>query len=217
MYQFSVPVVAIIVIRPPSLARTGHALHGAPALAAVELAREPITRSLVFIHAARRWEPLRLFSASLLCTASSYSFTIRNPWASAHSWANSRYWSMLASFAQAESESISPNAKWGIRKKYHDGLAHSRQPYGYRYNHGNLEIIEHEAEIVRRKKAILLRLLAHSHAKRPPCGFDTAPCDHLYFNRPRKICSRYSVCMMRYTPLEPRCQLSFLRSAQLIS
>lgn len=57
---------------------------------------------------------------------------------------------LLASFAQAESESISQNAKWGIRKKYKDGGLHSRQPYGYHYNHGHLEIIENEAHIVRR-------------------------------------------------------------------
>ncbi|MDY2940919.1 MAG: recombinase family protein [Varibaculum sp.] len=57
---------------------------------------------------------------------------------------------LLASFAQAESESISANAKWGIRKKYADGHLHSRQPYGYHYNHGHLEIIEQEAMIVQR-------------------------------------------------------------------
>lgn len=57
---------------------------------------------------------------------------------------------LLASFAQAESESISANAKWGIRKKYKDGVLHSRQPYGYHYNHGRLDIVEEEAVIVRR-------------------------------------------------------------------
>ncbi|XCB30415.1 recombinase family protein [Arcanobacterium hippocoleae] len=57
---------------------------------------------------------------------------------------------LLASFAQAESESISANAKWGIRKKYADGHLHSRHPYGYHYHHGHLDIIEEEAVIVRR-------------------------------------------------------------------
>lgn len=57
---------------------------------------------------------------------------------------------LLASFAQAESKSISANAKWGIRKKYKDGLLHSRHPYGYHYHHGQLDIIEAEAVIVRR-------------------------------------------------------------------
>lgn len=57
---------------------------------------------------------------------------------------------LLASFAQAESESISQNAKWEIRKKFKDGLLHSRQPYGCHYSHGELEIVEEEAVIVRR-------------------------------------------------------------------
>ena len=57
---------------------------------------------------------------------------------------------LLASFAQAESESISQNAKWGIRKKYADGHLHSRHPYGYHYTNGHLDIIEKEAAIVRR-------------------------------------------------------------------
>ena len=57
---------------------------------------------------------------------------------------------LLASFAQAESESISQNAKWGIRKKYAEGGLHSRQPYGYHYTNGHLEIIEAEAKVVRR-------------------------------------------------------------------
>lgn len=57
---------------------------------------------------------------------------------------------LLASFAQAESESISQNAKWGIRKKYADGGLHSRQPYGYHYTNGHLSIVEEEAAIVRR-------------------------------------------------------------------
>lgn len=57
---------------------------------------------------------------------------------------------LLAAFAQAESESISANAKWGIRKKYADGHLHSRQPYGYHYTNGHLSIVEEEAAIVRR-------------------------------------------------------------------
>ena len=43
----------VVVIRPPSLARTGHALHGAPALTAIELAREPIARGVAAVHAVR--------------------------------------------------------------------------------------------------------------------------------------------------------------------
>lgn len=57
---------------------------------------------------------------------------------------------LLASFAQEESRSMSKNIKWGIRKKYADGFMHSRQPYGYQYVDGDLEIIEAEAAIIRR-------------------------------------------------------------------
>lgn len=56
---------------------------------------------------------------------------------------------LLASFAQEESRSISKNVKWGIRKKYADGQLHSRQPYGYRYVEGELRIIEREAAVVK--------------------------------------------------------------------
>ena len=43
----------VVVIRPPGLARTRHAPHGASALTAIELARKPIARSLVLVHAVR--------------------------------------------------------------------------------------------------------------------------------------------------------------------
>ena len=43
----------VVVIRSSGLARTGHALHGAPALTAIELARKPIARSLVLVHTVR--------------------------------------------------------------------------------------------------------------------------------------------------------------------
>lgn len=57
---------------------------------------------------------------------------------------------LLASFVQEESRSMSKNVKWGIRKKYADGSVHSRQPYGYQYLGGDLVIIEAEAKIIRR-------------------------------------------------------------------
>ena len=43
---------------------------------------------------------------------------------------------------------MSKNVKWGIRKKYADGLMHSRQPYGYQYVGSDLAIIETEAKII---------------------------------------------------------------------
>lgn len=56
---------------------------------------------------------------------------------------------LLASFAQAESESNSKAVTWAIRKKYEQGDIHSRSPYGYRYVAGELHVIEAEARIVR--------------------------------------------------------------------
>lgn len=59
---------------------------------------------------------------------------------------------ILASLAQEESRSISENAKWGIRKRFADGIYHI--PYksvlGYcKGDDGKLCIVESEAEIVR--------------------------------------------------------------------
>ena len=57
---------------------------------------------------------------------------------------------LLASFAQAESEQISQNTKWGITRGFQAGKPTPCQIYGYRYVGGTLEIIEEEAAVVRR-------------------------------------------------------------------
>ena len=57
---------------------------------------------------------------------------------------------ILASFAQEESRSISENAKWGIRKRYEKGEARNGILYGYRARNGVMEIVEEEAAVVRR-------------------------------------------------------------------
>ena len=57
---------------------------------------------------------------------------------------------ILASFAQEESRSISENAKWGIRKRYEKGEARNGILYGYRVKNGTMEIVEEEAAVVRR-------------------------------------------------------------------
>ena len=57
---------------------------------------------------------------------------------------------LLASFAQAESEQISQNTKWGITRGFQAGKPTPCQIYGYRYTNGTLEIIEEEAAVVRR-------------------------------------------------------------------
>ena len=56
---------------------------------------------------------------------------------------------ILASFAQEESRSISENCKWGIRKRYENGQPRMCSLYGYRVKNGELVIEEAEAEIVR--------------------------------------------------------------------
>jgi Site-specific recombinases, DNA invertase Pin homologs len=57
---------------------------------------------------------------------------------------------ILASFAQEESRSVSENCKWRIRKGFADGeLVNLRFIYGYRIEKGKIEINRSEAEIVR--------------------------------------------------------------------
>ncbi|KRQ86777.1 Recombinase [Caloramator mitchellensis] len=57
---------------------------------------------------------------------------------------------ILASFAQEESRSVSENIKWRIRKGFKEGeLVNLRFMYGYRIEKGKIEINEDEAKIVR--------------------------------------------------------------------
>ena len=57
---------------------------------------------------------------------------------------------ILASFAQAESLSVSENCKWRIRKGFQEGeLVNLRFMYGYRISRGLIEIDEEQAQIVR--------------------------------------------------------------------
>jgi DNA invertase Pin-like site-specific DNA recombinase len=57
--------------------------------------------------------------------------------------------SILASYAQEESLSISENVKWGIRKRFSRGEFLAYNIYGYRWFDNHFEIIEEEAEAVR--------------------------------------------------------------------
>ncbi len=57
--------------------------------------------------------------------------------------------SILASFAQEESLSVSENCKWRIRKNFAAGESNSFLMYGYRVRSGEYEIIPEEGEIVR--------------------------------------------------------------------
>lgn len=57
--------------------------------------------------------------------------------------------SILASFAQEESRSISENCKWAIRKGFQNGIARFSLLYGYRSVNGIFMIEDSEAEVVR--------------------------------------------------------------------
>lgn len=56
---------------------------------------------------------------------------------------------LLASFAQEESRSLSHNVKWAIRNRYKNGGTNSFVVYGYSWANGEFTIIDEEAKIVR--------------------------------------------------------------------
>lgn len=59
--------------------------------------------------------------------------------------------SILASFAQEESRSISENVKWGARKRFKQGIPNGRvRVFGYRWEGDTLIVIPEEEQIVRR-------------------------------------------------------------------
>ena len=59
--------------------------------------------------------------------------------------------SILASFAQEESRSISDNVKWGTRKRFEQGIPNGHfRVYGYRWEGDELIPVPEEAAIVRR-------------------------------------------------------------------
>ena len=57
---------------------------------------------------------------------------------------------ILASYAQEESLSVSENMKWRIRKNFEDGKPWSGFVLGYRFEDGQYVIVPEEAEVVRR-------------------------------------------------------------------
>lgn len=58
--------------------------------------------------------------------------------------------SILASFAQEESRSISDNVKWGSRKRFEQGIPNGKfRVYGYEWQDDELVIVPEEAVIVR--------------------------------------------------------------------
>lgn len=57
---------------------------------------------------------------------------------------------ILASFAQEESRSVSENQLWRVRRKFEEGKPWNTTMLGYRYRGGELIVCEQEAAIVRR-------------------------------------------------------------------
>ncbi len=57
---------------------------------------------------------------------------------------------IMASFAQEESKSVSDNCLWRIREKFEKGEVTGFLIYGYKYQAGRLEVIPEEAAVVRR-------------------------------------------------------------------
>lgn len=56
---------------------------------------------------------------------------------------------LLASFAQEESRSVSENLKWRIRKKFEIGQGSTGRMLGYRLKDGTLQIVPKEAAVVK--------------------------------------------------------------------
>ena len=57
---------------------------------------------------------------------------------------------ILASFAQEESRSVSENCKWRVRKKFEQGILTGMRMYGYDVRNGSFTILPEEAAIVQR-------------------------------------------------------------------
>ena len=56
---------------------------------------------------------------------------------------------ILASYAQEESRSVSENCTWRIRKKFEQGIPTTSQMNGLKFDHGKVEVIPQEAAIIK--------------------------------------------------------------------
>ena len=57
---------------------------------------------------------------------------------------------ILASYAQEESRSVSENMKWRVKKNFEEGLSWGTHLYGYKYEDNKYEIIPEEALVVKK-------------------------------------------------------------------
>ncbi|MGI6378251.1 MAG: recombinase family protein [Bacilli bacterium] len=78
--------------------------------------------------------------------------------------------SLLASFAQEESRSISENVKWGIHKGFEKGHSTHYNVYGYQYNGKEYKIVPEQAEVI---KQIYAGFLAGGTAEQLVKQFNT--------------------------------------------
>lgn len=100
---------------------------------------------------------------------------------------------ILASFAQEESRSISENVKWGIRRRFKAGTAgvRNKSVFGYRYDGGKYVVVPEEAEVVRLIfrdyiEGVPLRKIAERLREmgiKTPRGFDFSPGEINYIVR----------------------------------
>ena len=70
--------------------------------------------------------------------------------------------SILASFSQAEAQSVSENCRWRIHKNFEEGIPVSDLIYGYKMKKGQFTIVPHEAEIIREIFAMYLQGLGRT-------------------------------------------------------
>ncbi len=114
---------------------------------------------------------------------------------------------LLASFAQEESRSISDNVKWGIRKGFEKGKPRNCGIYGYRIKNGKYVIDEFEAQIVRRVFDMFLagdscyaisKKLTEEGVK-SPTGKDFINCEIIDMIRREKY-TGCTLCQKTFTP-----------------
>ena len=56
---------------------------------------------------------------------------------------------LLASYAQEESRSVSENQKWRVKKNFQDGIPWNQVLYGYRFENDHFVVVPDEAKVIR--------------------------------------------------------------------
>ena len=79
---------------------------------------------------------------------------------------------ILASFAQEESLSVSENCKWRMRDKFKKGIPNTLEVYGYTISKARFEIVPNEAETVRLIFSEYLSERKACHCQRTECTWN---------------------------------------------